>query len=215
MIPPVLLWIPVTLAAALFQTVRNAAQRHLIPTLGTPGATLVRFLYGLPFAALWLAGLRWIGGMPLPQPNAPFLGWVVLGALAQIAATALLLRVMTERNFALGIAYSKTEVLQVAVFAAVFLGDPLGPGVMVAVGCATLGVLLLSPMDSQRPLRTLAAGWTPRTALLGVASGTCLASPPSASGARRSRAFATSGPSGSGCPTTRRPRDRTTTTGGW
>lgn len=173
MIPPDLLWIPVTLAAALFQTVRNAAQRHLIPQLGTLGATLVRFVYGLPFAAMWLAGLHLVGGMPLPQPNAAFPGWMALGAVAQIAATALLLRVMTERNFALGIAYSKTEVLQVAVFAAAFLGDPLGPGMMVAVGCATLGVLLLSPMDSRRPLRTLAAGWTTRTAMLGIASGTC------------------------------------------
>jgi hypothetical protein len=35
----------------------------------------------------------------------------VLGAVSQIGATALLLRTMQERNFALGVAYSKTEVL--------------------------------------------------------------------------------------------------------
>ena len=56
-------WIPVTVWAAFAQTVRNAAQRHLTKELGTLGATLVRFLYGLPFAVLWLAilavGILW------------------------------------------------------------------------------------------------------------------------------------------------------------
>ena len=50
-----MIWIPITVFAALAQTIRNAAQRHLVAELGTLGATLVRFLYGLPFAAAWLA----------------------------------------------------------------------------------------------------------------------------------------------------------------
>ena len=49
------LWIPVTLAAALAQTGRNAAQRGLTERLGTLGATNVRFLFGLPFACAFLA----------------------------------------------------------------------------------------------------------------------------------------------------------------
>ena len=39
------LWIPVTLAAAVAQTGRNATQRGLTERLGTMGATNVRFLY--------------------------------------------------------------------------------------------------------------------------------------------------------------------------
>jgi drug/metabolite transporter (DMT)-like permease len=152
--------------------VRNAAQRSLTGSLGTLGATLVRFLYGLPFAALWLGCVAAWTGEPLPAPGAAFWGWVVLGALSQIAGTALLLRVMQERNFALGVAYSKTEVLQVALFAVAFLGDPLGAAAALAVGAATAGVLMLSPADRERPLRALASGWTSRTSLLGIASGT-------------------------------------------
>ncbi len=170
-IAPDWLWIPVTLWAAFAQTLRNAAQRHLSAELGTLGATLVRFLYGLPFALLWLLAVRAFGGSPLPSPNAAFLAWVSFGALAQIAATALLLRVMAERNFALGVAYSKTEILQVAIFAFAFLGDPVTLFTALAVGCGTLGVLLLSPADRTRPLRSLLAGWTARPALLGLASG--------------------------------------------
>lgn len=171
MIPAEWLWIPITIGAAGAQTARNAAQKHLTAALGTLGATLVRFLYGLPFAALWLLGVSLVGDFALPAPNAAFLWWVLLGATTQIAATALLLRVMTERNFTLGIAYSKSEVIQVAVFGLVFLGDPVTYATAAAIALGTLGVLLLSPIDRQHPLRTLIAGWTTRPAMLGVLSG--------------------------------------------
>ena len=76
--PAAWLWIPITIAAALAQTARNAAQRHLTASLGTLGSTLVRFLYGLPFAVLWLLGVYFVGEFPLPAPNAAFIGWVVV-----------------------------------------------------------------------------------------------------------------------------------------
>ena len=171
MTPAAWLWIPITIAAAAAQTARNAAQRHLTTTLGTLGSTLVRFLYGLPFAVLWLFAVRAVGGFPLPAPNAAFLEWVALAAVAQIVATALLLRVMTERNFTLGIAYSKSEAIQVAVFGLAFLGDPVTLATATAIAFGTLGVLLMSPIDRQHPLRTLVAGWTTRPALLGLLSG--------------------------------------------
>lgn len=165
------LWIPVTVWAAFAQTARNAAQRQLTGELGTLGATLVRFLYGLPFAALWLYGVHAVGRLDLPSPNAVFAGWVCLGAVSQIGATALLLRVMDERNFTLGVAYSKSEIIQVALFGFLFLGDPITLITALAVVCATLGVLLLSPAEGERPMRALLAGWTARPALLGLASG--------------------------------------------
>ncbi|MGE5525964.1 MAG: EamA/RhaT family transporter [Rhodospirillaceae bacterium] len=171
MIAPDWLWIPVTLGAAIAQTLRNAAQRHLTPVLGTLGATLVRFLYGLPFAALWFLVVRVAGDDDMPAANGLFLAWIVMASLAQIAATALLLRVMAERNFALGVAYAKSEVLQIAVFGLLFLGDPLTAVALFAVVLGTLGVLMLSPPDRERPLGTLVSGWTTRPALLGMASG--------------------------------------------
>jgi len=169
------LWIPITLWAAFAQTLRNATQRGLTSRLGTLGATLVRFLYGLPFALLWLWGVLEFTGAPLPRPGAGFAGWVALGALSQIAATALLLRTMQERNFALGVAYSKTEVVQVALFAFVALGDRVSVAALFAIACATVGVLLLSPADKERPLRAMLSGWTGKPALLGLASGTAFA----------------------------------------
>jgi drug/metabolite transporter (DMT)-like permease len=161
------LWIPVTLWAAFAQTVRNAAQRHLTAELGTLGATLVRFLYGAPFAALWLFAVAKLGGAALPEFNGRFGSWVFMGSVAQIGATALLLRTMRERNFALGVAYSKTEVLQVAVFGLAFLGDPITLASALAVATGTAGVFLLSPGWK--------SAWTSRTAALGLACGALFA----------------------------------------
>lgn len=170
------LWIPITLWAAFAQTLRNTAQRHLTAALGTWGATLVRFLYGLPFALLWLGVVDTWSGERWSPISGKFLAWVTLGAVGQILATACLLRAMQERSFALGVAYSKTDILQVAAFGLLFLGDPLGVFGALAVIAGTLGVLLLSPLPSDgaaaaRPLRALARGWTNPAALFGVGSG--------------------------------------------
>jgi uncharacterized membrane protein len=165
------LWIPITVFAAFAQTLRNATQRKLVSELGTLGATLVRFLYGAPFAALWLALVCVATGMGLPGVTSAFFVWVTLGAASQIVATAALLRAMQARSFALGVAYSKTEILLVALFGLVFLGDALSALTMLAVLLGTLGVLLLAPADPERPLRALLSGWSTPAALWGLASG--------------------------------------------
>lgn len=152
---------------------RNAAQRHLTGDLGALGATLVRFLYGLPFAVLWLL-IAWFavaGAGPLPPATVPFLWWTVVASVSQIAATALLLRCMEERNFALGVAYAKTELIQVAVFGLVLLGDRVSLATIAAIVVATIGVLLVSLPSGGRSLAAFARGWASRAALLGVASG--------------------------------------------
>lgn len=170
------LWIALTVWAGFAQTLRNAAQRSISTEAGTLGATLVRFLFGLPFALIYLGAILLIKGDGLPEINLTFLGWVLEGALAQIVATALLLRVMAARNFAVGVAYSKTELIQVAVFAGIFLDDPTSAITVIAIAIATAGVLLLSPPAGDRGrLRGMLDGWTSHAALLGVASGACFA----------------------------------------
>ncbi|MFO1313534.1 MAG: DMT family transporter [Burkholderiales bacterium] len=170
-----MLWIPITVFAALAQTIRNAAQRHLVTELGTLGATLVRFLYGLPFALLWLGAAASAARASLPAPTLAFLGWCLAGGLAQIVGTALLLATMRERNFAVGVAYSKTEVVQVALLSFVLLGDRLTAGSALAVAAGTLGVLLLAPADRERPFASLVEGLASKSALMGLGCGAGMA----------------------------------------
>jgi drug/metabolite transporter (DMT)-like permease len=139
-----LLWIPATLAAAAAQTARNATQRKLTETLGTVGATQVRFLYGFPFSVLFLAAVLAVSGESVPGPTREFFGFALMGAVAQIVATALMLAAMRERSFAVVTALIKTEPVQVAVFGLVLLGDRLTATTALAIVIATAGVVLMS-----------------------------------------------------------------------
>jgi drug/metabolite transporter (DMT)-like permease len=138
------LWIVFTVTAAFFQTLRNAMQRELTTSLGTVGATHVRFLFGFPFALLSLIGVLLVTGVPLPRPSLSFWPWVIDGAAAQIAATALMLMAMGQRSFVVTIAYIKTEPIQVAIFGLIFLGDAVTLPMMAAILVATTGVLIMS-----------------------------------------------------------------------
>jgi drug/metabolite transporter (DMT)-like permease len=172
---PAWAWIAIVVAAAAAQTARNAAQRMLTAQVGTLGATLVRFLYGLPFAAAAVIGLQLASGTPaaLPSFGGVFFGWVAFGAISQIAATAFLLAAMKERNFIVAVTYSKTEVLQVALFAALFLHEVPAWQTLVAIGVATTGVIMLSlPQAASVQSGASARGWGGRVALFGLASGT-------------------------------------------
>ena len=138
------LWAIFTVVAAFFQTLRNAMQRELTGSLGTVGATHVRFLFGFPFAVIFLIGLAVGTDEPLPRPGLSFWPWVIDGAFAQVAATALMLMAMGERSFVVTIAYIKTEPIQVAIFGLIFLGDAVSLPMMTAIVVATAGVIVMS-----------------------------------------------------------------------
>jgi len=139
-----MLWAVFTLIAAAAQTARNAMQRELTATLGTVGATHVRFLFGFPFALLFLAGVLIVTGADLPHLPPVFWPWVFAGAFTQIAATATMLSVMGQRSFVVAYAYIKTEPVHVALFGLIFLGDKITPIAAVAILLATAGVIVIS-----------------------------------------------------------------------
>jgi drug/metabolite transporter (DMT)-like permease len=163
------LWAVFTLIAAAAQTARNAMQRELTATLGTVGATHVRFLFGFPFALIFLAVVTMATGQALPRPGLNFWPWILDGALAQIAATALMLAAMGERSFVVSIAYIKTEPVQVALFGLIFLGDTLSLGMVIAILVATAGVLVMS----LKPGGVASTSWKPT--LLGLSAGAMFA----------------------------------------
>jgi drug/metabolite transporter (DMT)-like permease len=158
-----MLWAVFTIIAAASQTARNAMQRELTATLGTAGATHVRFLFGFPFALSFLIGLKIVTGLPLPEVSPVYWPWIVCGALAQVTATALMLAAMSERSFVVAVAYIKTEPVQVALFGLIFLGDRVTPGMAVAIVIATAGVIVMSLKPG--------AATSSRATLLGVGAG--------------------------------------------
>ena len=98
------IWIPIVLAAAGAQTIRNASQRSLVKSAGTLAATFVRFAYGLPFALIGLLIISALSPAPMPSADAEFFAWIALGAGAQLAATVFLIMAMEQRSFVVAVA---------------------------------------------------------------------------------------------------------------
>jgi drug/metabolite transporter (DMT)-like permease len=165
-----LLWILATLVAAGAQTARNAMQSSLMASLGTLGATQVRFLYGLPFAAVFLGVAAAVAGVGVPAPTRSFVAFTAGGAVAQIAGTALLLAAMRARSFSVATTFNKTEALQVAIFGVVLLGEHLTLAGTTAIIVATAGVVLIAA----KPGAGLGSSGM-RPVVYGLTSGACFA----------------------------------------
>ncbi|MDF1631716.1 DMT family transporter [Mycoplana sp. MJR14] len=164
-------WVVITICAAFLQNLRSALQKYLRSSLGTTGASFVRFGYGFPVAIAYVAALHHFAGYGFPALNARFAVWSVIGGLAQIFATILLVYLFSLRNFAVGTAYSKTEPVQAAIFGLILLGERLTPGAVGAIVVGVAGVMLISVARMPLSARNLLSAMTGRTALIGIASG--------------------------------------------
>ncbi len=163
------LWIPLTIAAAFFQNIRSAMQKHLQGKLSTLGAAYVRFLYAWPIALLYLFAAIVIEGHPLPGFSASFLIYALLGGICQIMFTIFLLWLFSFHNFAVGTTFSKLETIMVAIFGLLLLGDKLTPGVVIAIAMSTVGLVVLSAGQAKISLANLINGLWRLPTLIGLA----------------------------------------------
>ncbi len=119
------MWILVTLIAVVLQTARTSMQQRLRSQLSISAAGFVRYIYGAPIA-LGAVAVAMVGfGQRLPTPKATFWVTITAAGVAQIVGTVALITAFDRRGFAVGTVYSKTEVLQVGVFSAIVLHEPL------------------------------------------------------------------------------------------
>jgi drug/metabolite transporter (DMT)-like permease len=163
------LWVLVTLMASSAQTLRNAMQRDLIGALGAVGAAQVRFLFGLPFAVVFLAGMLAATGLDAPPLKLANLLWTAFGAFSQVIATAMMLAAMRTRSFVVAVAYTKTEPAQVALFGLVAFNETPTRSLIAAIALAMIGVGLMSV----RSRKELVSDW--RSTAYGLASATFFA----------------------------------------
>jgi drug/metabolite transporter (DMT)-like permease len=139
------MWIPITLAAALFQTVRFVLQKQLSTvSLSAAGATFARFAYSAPLVLLVLFSYLGFSGRPLPSLSGQFWAYALTGGLAQILATVCVVLLFKQRNFAVGITFKKTEVIQTVLVGLVVLGEGVSWSGFGAILLGLSGVFLLS-----------------------------------------------------------------------
>ena len=164
-----LIWIPLTLAATVLQVSRNALQRGLLPVAGPWGATLVRFLFGLPFTLAFIAVAKLITPQAQGHFSAYFFMACSIGAVAQVGATAALLVSMQRSSFAIGTAFQQSSLPFTALVGFFLFHDPISPVAWAGLFIATAGLVYLSWPRRMEGVRD----WSP--ALLGLTSGACFA----------------------------------------
>ncbi len=167
-------WIWITVFAAFFQNLRSALQKQASKDLTVLGAAYVRFAFALPFAIIYLLVITKFNNNPLPENSLKFFTYCFLGGLCQIVFTVLLISLFTRRNFAVGTVYSKTEVIQVAIFGYLILGDKLNFLSSLAVCLCVLGVVALAVKDNKIKLSSFWSEARGESSLIGIACGAFL-----------------------------------------
>lgn len=164
------LWIILSAAAALFQTMRFMLQKQLSQTkLTATGATLARFLYSAPLVVVLAALYLQINDRPFSTPVQNFWFYGAIGGAAQVLATICTVKTFAYRNFAVGVTFKKTEVLQTAIIGLILFGEAVSGYGVFAMLIGFFGVLVLSGAISKQPSWRESL-FSPAT-LLGLAAG--------------------------------------------
>jgi drug/metabolite transporter (DMT)-like permease len=135
----------------------------------------VRYLYGLPFAALFAAIWLWTHPVTLPAPSPAFLGFALVGAVTQMAGTILLILAFGHRGFVVGTAFSKTEAIQAALVTALFFGERLPLLAWAGIVAGVAGVLVLALSGRGITVRQILASLRQPAALHGLGAGSMFA----------------------------------------
>lgn len=161
-------WIPLTIFAAFMQTWRNAFQNKLSKDVSSLGVTLARFIYAVPLAAIYVSVLFYSAGLPFPKISGYFCFAVLAASIAQIFATALMIKLFQLRNFAVGVGLAKSEAVIAAILGALFFSAPLSLLAWSGVCIGGLAVWFMSKPNRHASLSLTTVG-------LGLGSGLCFA----------------------------------------
>lgn len=155
--------------AAFMQAWRNAFQKQLSTTVDVYGVTLARFIFALPLALIYISCLYHF--QPVTDSvhfNLRFAIYVLIAALGQIAATALMVQLFKQKNYAIGVGLAKSEAVLAAIIAVVFLSDHLSLLGWFGVAVGGFAVFLMSKGRDF-------SDFSVPTLCIGIGSGLCFA----------------------------------------
>ncbi len=159
-------WIIFTIAATILQTFRNLEQKSLNQKLDTLTVSWSRFILPLPFAIICVV-------LTFSEVRAHFILLCAVTAFFQIAGNAFLLKTIKSRNFSIGIAFYKTEILQSLILGLVFFNNSISATAFVAIVITSIGMVLMSNI-SWRSGKNFYQQFD-KSALFGALSGLCFA----------------------------------------
>lgn len=162
-------WILFTLMAAFMQAWRNAFQKQLSTTVDVWGVTLARFIFGLPLAIIYIYALyHFSPTTQVVQFSPKYWFYIVVAGSSQILATALMVQLFKQKNYAIGVGLAKSEAILAAIIGVMFLSDHLSLYAWFGVLLGAIAVFLLSRGQQL-------TGFSPQTLIIGIGSGLCFA----------------------------------------
>ena len=138
-------WVLITAIASLSQTLRSVFQKNLIEDVGVLASAYSRFIFALPFVAL-LAVFFLDNQELVILKNLSSTVWffLIAASICQILFTIILIKLFTLRSFAIGVAFSKTEVIQTTLLEIIIIGFILTSQVLLAIIIGFIGMLFMS-----------------------------------------------------------------------
>lgn len=138
-------WVLVTIFAAFCQNLRFSLQKRINKKISTFASTYVRFAFSLPFTlVLFFIYFKDVGIVFELLKNKQFVSYFILGSIAQIIFTLLLLYLFRFSNFVIGTSLSKTEVIQITLIEFIILGEVLNYSALFGIIISVLGVIIFS-----------------------------------------------------------------------
>ncbi|NCW17309.1 MAG: hypothetical protein EBW38_19170, partial [Rhodobacteraceae bacterium] len=168
------IWVLFAVLAAATQALRTAVQRRMVAPLGSYGAAYIRFSYACPIA--WLCVIFYTGltGASLAGLPFTFWAWINIAALTQVIFTVLLVQLFSHRSFAAAVAFSKTEVLQTAIFEALILGVVVTVQTGFAIALGVFATVMLALVKTNLSLSNVRQSIMSRQMAIGLAAGAFL-----------------------------------------
>ena len=138
-------WVVITVIASLSQTLRSVFQKNLIEDVGVLASAYSRFVFALPFVvllAVLFLGTQEIFLLKTISLKTWF--FLIAASICQILFTIILIKLFTLRSFAIGIAFSKTEVIQTTLLEILIIGFILTSHVFLSIIIGFIGMLFMS-----------------------------------------------------------------------
>ena len=168
------IWVLFAVLAAATQALRTAVQRRMVAPLGSYGAAYIRFSYACPIAWLCLFGYLSTTGEALASLPFTFWAWINIAALTQVIFTILLVQLFSHRSFAAAVAFSKTEVLQTAIFEALILGVVVTVQTGIAIAVGVFATVMLAFVKTNLSFANIQQSLLSRQMAIGLAAGAFL-----------------------------------------
>jgi len=160
-------WVIFTILATILQSFRNLEQKSLNKRLDALTVSWSRFIIPLPFAIIVVI-------LTFYQLDNKFIFYWFVAGLFQIAGNIFLLQTFKARNFSIGIAFSKTEVLQSYLIGLLFFNALISTSDLISILVATIGVILISgnfTAGHKTSYKNLAKSFYNQSSLYGLLTG--------------------------------------------